>query len=470
MKKAELVFSAITLPTDVLMIVAAGCAAYFLRFQTLTDLRPVIFQIPFSQYLLFIGIFSAYSIVIFACAGLYDIRNWKIRNEFQRIFVASSASVMLLIVGIFFRQEFFSSRFIVLAVWILTVLFVFFGRGVVRIIRIVCFRHGIGLHSLALIGDGERIDQLKSFISTHPSLGYRISIASEHFDDECQKECTRLKSIQLLDEIVVVSNNYQQQQLLRIAEFATFLHVDFKYSADMINVGRLQSVMIAGLPFVEVKRTRLQGWWRIVKRLFDALGSFVCILLFSPIMLLIALWIKLTSEGPIIYKDVRVGQRGLFHTYKFRSMFINYCTGPGYDNTGRAEELENKLNSEKNERKGPVPKISNDPRRTPVGSILERTSLDELPQFFNVFLGNMSLVGPRPHRPKEVAGYDVSHHRLFGIKPGITGLAQISGRSDLDFEEEVKLDLFYIEHWSPYLDIIILLKTPWAVLSRKSRV
>jgi len=470
MKKAELVFSAITLPIDVLMIIAAGCAAYFLRFQTFTELRPVIFQMPFSQYLLFIGIFSAYSIIIFAFGGLYDIRNWKIRNEFQRIFIASSASIMLLIVGIFFRQEFFSSRFIVLAVWILTILFVFFGRGVVRIIRITCFRHGIGLHSLALIGDTERVSQLKSFISTHPSLGYHISLSSEDFSDAFKNECTRLKSIRLLDELIVVSSNYQQYQLTRIAEFATFLHVDFKYSADMINVGRLQSVMIAGLPFVEVKRTRLQGWWRIVKRLFDLLGSSVCVIFFSPIMLLIALWIRFTSEGPIIYKDVRVGQRGLFHTYKFRSMFTNYCTGPGYDTAGIAEKFENKLNSEKNERKGPVPKISNDPRRTPVGRVLEQTSLDELPQFFNVFLGNMSLVGPRPHRPKEVAGYDISHHRLFGVKPGITGLAQISGRSDLDFEEEVKLDLFYIEHWSAYLDMIILMKTPWAVLSRKSRV
>ncbi|MEK7648834.1 MAG: sugar transferase [Patescibacteria group bacterium] len=469
MKKAELVFSAITVPLDASMIVAAGCAAYFLRFQTLTDLWPVLFQIPFSQYLFFIGIFALYSTAVFACAGLYAIRRWKIHNEFQRIFVASSASVMLLIVTIFFRQEFFSSRFIVLAVWLLMIVLVLSGRGVLRVMRIACFYRGIGLHSVALVGQQERIAQLQSFIETHLSLGYRIVATSERLTDDFKELCMRLKSQGKLDELIVVSSQ-AHQQLELLAELATYLHIDFEYSSDMISVGRLQSTMIAGLPFVEVRRTRLQGWWRIVKRMLDVIGSCICILLFLPLMVLISAWIRYSSKGPIIYKDVRVGQRGLFHTYKFRTMYIQFCTGPGYDNTGSAEKLEEKLISEKNERQGPVPKVLNDPRRTPVGRILERTSLDELPQFFNVFLGNMSLVGPRPHRPKEVAGYDISHHRLFSVKPGITGLAQISGRSDLDFSEEVKLDTFYIENWSLYLDCAILFKTPWAVLSRKSRV
>ena len=122
------------------------------------------------------------------------------------------------------------------------------------------------------------------------------------------------------------------------------------------------------------------------------------------------------------------------------------------------------------QRKGPIFKVLNDPRQTRVGGFLERTSLDELPQLFNVLIGNMSLVGPRPHMPQEVAGYDTKHHQLFSVKPGITGLAQISGRSDLNFEDEARLDLMYVENWSPFFDFVILIKTPFAVLSRKSTV
>ncbi len=227
--------------------------------------------------------------------------------------------------------------------------------------------------------------------------------------------------------------------------------------------------MVAGIPFIEIKRTRLEGWGRILKRLFDIIVSSILIVVLSPLLLIIALLVRLDSRGPIIYKNIRVGQRCLFPTFKFRSMRIEYCTGEGYGGQ-HAEELQQKLIKSNSERVGPVFKVLNDPRRTRIGRLLERSSLDELPQLFNVFLGNMSLVGPRPHMPQEVAGYEKHHHELFSVKPGITGLAQISGRSDLNFEDEARLDFFYIENWSFILDLIILVKTPFAVLARKSRV
>ena len=179
-----------------------------------------------------------------------------------------------------------------------------------------------------------------------------------------------------------------------------------------------------------------------MKRIIDIFGSIFGLIIFSPIMAAVAILIKLDSPGPIIYKNERVGPKNNFNTYKFRSMKIEYCTGRGYDDPGRADSFENELIEKQSIRSGPVYKIADDPRRTRLGRFLEKTSLDELPQFFNVLLGNMSLVGPRPHQPKEVAKYERWHKKVFNIKPGVTGLAQISGRSEIDFDEEAKIDTY----------------------------
>ena len=187
----------------------------------------------------------------------------------------------------------------------------------------------------------------------------------------------------------------------------------------------------------------------------------------SPVMLLIALMIKINSKGPVIFAQKRVGRMGeLFTFYKFRSMYTEMSTGDGYGGK-EAEELRAKLENESNEASGPLFKMKNDPRVTSVGRFIRKTSLDELPQLFNVFIGNMSAVGPRPALPAEVEQYTDAVKRRLLIKPGITGMWQVSGRSDADFADYVKLDTFYIEHWSLWLDIKIILLTFKAVFSRK---
>jgi lipopolysaccharide/colanic/teichoic acid biosynthesis glycosyltransferase len=183
-------------------------------------------------------------------------------------------------------------------------------------------------------------------------------------------------------------------------------------------------------------------------------------------MLIEALLIKLTSKGPIFFRKLpdstpsrRIGEDGVpFPYFKFRTMRHD------------AHDLRYDPDFQKEHgtlREGPLVKIKNDPRVTPVGRFLRAWSIDELPEFFLVLKGDMSLVGPRPHLPEEVDMYKPHHRRVLSIKPGITGMAQISGRADLDFEDEVKIDTWYIEHWSPVLDLWILLKTPFVVLGRK---
>jgi lipopolysaccharide/colanic/teichoic acid biosynthesis glycosyltransferase len=173
------------------------------------------------------------------------------------------------------------------------------------------------------------------------------------------------------------------------------------------------------------------------------------------VFVVIAICIKMDTPGPVFFIQKRVGYRGQeFWLFKFRSMYKD------------ADKMKQQLLAH-SERKGPLFKMKNDPRITRVGKFLRRTSLDELPQLFNVLIGNMSLVGPRPHLPSEVAEYQKHHRLLFTIKPGITGMAQVNGRSGLDFEDEVRFDLSYIQNWSLFLDIYIILKTIVVVLRRE---
>ncbi|MEK7115912.1 MAG: exopolysaccharide biosynthesis polyprenyl glycosylphosphotransferase, partial [Patescibacteria group bacterium] len=247
-------------------------------------------------------------------------------------------------------------------------------------------------------------------------------------------------------------------------------HLTFMYLADLF-AATFTNIRVStdtGVPVIEVKRTPLDGWGRIAKRACDILISALLLLLTSPITLLAHFALALEDGIPIIFQNLRVGERGtLFKTYKLRTMWRKFSIGPQF--TGRSQtnlELEQRLIKERGIKKGPVYKIANDPRVTPVGRFLRRWSIDELPQLWNVLRGDMSLVGPRPHQPREVEKYEPRQRRVLAVRPGITGMAQISGRSDLAFEEEARLDMWYIEHWSLTLDLYILLKTPFVVLQR----
>lgn len=194
-----------------------------------------------------------------------------------------------------------------------------------------------------------------------------------------------------------------------------------------------------------------QGVW--LKEILDRILSFILIILLSPLFLLIVFLVKISSKGPVLFKQQRVGLNGRrFTLYKFRTMVEN------------AEKLKQTL-SDKNEMEGPVFKIKEDPRITKLGKFLRKTSLDELPQLFNVLFGDMSLVGPRPPLPEEVSQYDLWHRRRLCVKPGLTCLWQVNGRNKINFENWMKLDLEYIDNWSLFLDFKILLKTIPAVLS-----
>ncbi len=230
--------------------------------------------------------------------------------------------------------------------------------------------------------------------------------------------------------------------------------VDLIVASALIDVAGARTTIrpFDGLPMLHVEHPRLHGGARFVKDLVDRLGALLLLLLFGPVLLGVALSVRVTSRGPVLFRQVRVGRDGsLFRIFKFRSMYV--------DAEARLAELRHL-----NEHDGVLFKIRDDPRVTPVGRWLRRLSLDELPQLLNVLLGQMSLVGPRPPLPAEVAAYADDVRRRLAVKPGMTGLWQVSGRSDLPWEEAVRLDLRYVENWSLSLDLVILLRTMTAVV------
>jgi exopolysaccharide biosynthesis polyprenyl glycosylphosphotransferase len=230
--------------------------------------------------------------------------------------------------------------------------------------------------------------------------------------------------------------------------------VDLIVASALIDVAGARTTIrpFDGLPMMQVEHPRLHGGARFVKDLFDRCGALALLILCGPLLLGVALSVRATSAGPVLFRQVRVGRDGSeFRIFKFRSMFV--------DAEARLAEL-----GHLNEHDGVLFKIRDDPRVTPVGRWLRRLSLDELPQLLNVLLGQMSLVGPRPPLPSEVAVYADDVRRRLAVKPGMTGLWQVSGRSDLPWEEAVRLDLRYVENWSLSLDLVILLRTMTAVV------
>jgi exopolysaccharide biosynthesis polyprenyl glycosylphosphotransferase len=209
---------------------------------------------------------------------------------------------------------------------------------------------------------------------------------------------------------------------------------------------------VSGLPLLQIASPEFSGARRLLKRTIDIVGSLTLLVALLPVLLGTAVVVRLSSRGPVLFRQVRVGRGGRpFTLYKFRSMQV--------DAEARLAEL-----VQHNESDGVLFKMADDPRVTAAGRLLRRASLDELPQLLNVLLGHMSLVGPRPPLPTEVAQYDDDVHRRLLVTPGITGLWQVSGRSDLSWSQAVRLDLYYVENWSVALDLEILWKTLFAVI------
>lgn len=470
MKRAELFFTSILIPVDFLTLLAAGLLAYASRFHpAFTRLRPVIFDLTLEEFLpIVIGVAILW-MIIFALIGLYRIRRQRIWDELIKIFLACLAGVALVLGVLFFSRELFESRFIVLAGFIFAIILVSVSRLLIRALQRSLLKAGIGVHHVAVIGQNKTAEAIIMGFKARPSLGFVVVAQLETFNDAARAKLLAWKQKDELDEIILADSEASKQTAQDLLFFCDTEQLAFKYSADLFQAAAAKTIqhMYAGIPVIEVKKTPLDGWGAIYKRVFDIVVAFFFIIITLPLQLLIIIALFVEQPGRVLFsrlpdgsKVMRVGEGGrLFHYFKFRSMVRDahqYRFDPEF------------IKKYGNLREGtPLFKLKADPRVTRVGKILRKYSLDELPEFYLVLLGRMSLVGPRPHLPEEVAKYKPLQRKVLTIKPGVSGIPQTSGRADLDFDEEVRLDTYYIENWSPLLDLYILLKTPLVVLFRK---
>ncbi|MBI2356407.1 MAG: sugar transferase, partial [Candidatus Doudnabacteria bacterium] len=409
-------------------------------------------------------------IFLLAASGLYNLKGpRRFSSELWKIFLAVSAGLLAVVILFFFNQTVFPSRLIILLTWALAILLVSLGRIILRVIQINLHKRGIGLHRLVTV-EKTSPTAIVSEIEKRPELGYKI-IEKIRIDPQPGDLISKLEKIRAasgIDELLVADPKISAETNERLLSFCTDYGILFNFVPNVFETARTNIAFetVSGVPIVVLKGTPLEGWGKFAKRIMDIVVSTLALIILSPIFLLTAIAIKLGSRGPVFFHQPRASGLGQFECYKFRTMYHEMSEG-----TPQGDELRLKLEKE-NVRPGPFVKIKNDPRVTPVGKLLRRTKLDELPQFWHIFLGQMSLVGPRVHMVKEVVKFQEAHKKIFTIKPGATGLTQITQvrNPELSFEEEIRLDTFYLENWSLWLDLYIIFKTFLILVGKKPKV
>jgi exopolysaccharide biosynthesis polyprenyl glycosylphosphotransferase len=469
MKKSVFLFTVSRILSDFFAIFLACLCAYFLRMQffVIFDLSAPTTLFPFSAFCFFALKISIFLIIIFSTNGRYRFgEDEKILDEVLHIFWAFSSGMALLLVGFFFAKFYFFSRFIFLATWALGMIFLLLGRSFLRILRQNFYEFGFGRIKILILANGKVGREVINFLIKDPSyeiIGILTEMPSKNktiaqipvfgvFDD-----LEKILKGFPIDEILLASEKSSEKITEKLVRIAHIFHKKFRFLPDELALD-LAAVRISTLgefPIITLENTKIDGWSLISKKIFDTILAFLALIVLSPLFLWIAFKIRQEDQGAIFYVSQRVGKNGrFFPCFKFRTMVRD------------ADKLKKKL---KNERKGGVLfKIKNDPRITKFGKFLRTWSFDEFPQFFNVLRGEMSLIGPRPHLPEEVRKYKKDDHRVLSICPGITGFAQIHGRSSLNFEEEMNYELFYLKNWTFLLDLMIFFKTIFLVLKKEN--
>ncbi|MDO8471653.1 MAG: sugar transferase [bacterium] len=484
MKRSDLFFTALLIPLDYMAVVVSFMLAYLIRvsYPTIVPIHwlgqvadtvsyePDLQLYPLIAYVPAILWLVAAMVVTFIFTGLYRARRFTNTSEASSQILRSVAyTFLLLLLVTFVRGNTILPRLVILYAMVLTVFALVLTRWLVHFMRVILQRYGVGVVRVAVLGKRRNADRAISFINSFRGEGYRF--ARQYSLGEREK-LLRAIDRRKFDELIIAVNHIDEQELIDIREACIEKRVGFAFVPSMLEVltSRVEVKDMRGFTMIEVPLTPLEGWGYIVKRIVDLTGSIVGLIILSPLLILIALAIYIDSPGPIFFKHKRLGQQlEEFSLFKFRTMKTEFCDGEGYDKKRARAHFEELLNNNKHlkEEWQTYQKLKHDPRVTRLGTILRKTSLDELPQLFNALRGDVSLVGPRPIVRNELEKYGQMRHRLSAIKPGITGLWQVSGRNDTTYEERVRLDMVYVENWSLWLDVVIMLKTINTLLFRK---
>lgn len=445
------------------------------RFQWGGKVLPADFE-PFATFRSKAALFVALTLVLFYLRGLYRLpRSIGILDEAQ-ILIGGVTTAMAGVILTAFLARFVPSRLLFIYTWGAAIVLLLARRVVTRWLRQWLWAREIGVDRVLIVGAGETGRRLMQAMMGSPALGYRVvgfvddatttnalAVATENGPTRTERlgtvdELGEIVSRLDVDEVIIALPAYAHDRALGIVDHCRQRAVTFKLVPDLLQLSldRVDFGEVAGMPLIGLKDASIRGANRIAKRVIDIAVAVVVLATMAVPMALIALVIRRDSPGPILFRQQRVGRNGaLFTCLKFRCMVE-------HADERRAELIRVSAGSDPR-----LFKLPDDPRLTPIGKHLRRWSLDELPQFVNVLRGEMSVVGPRPPLPEEVAAYDDWHHQRLLVTPGLTGLWQINGRSNLTFDEMVRLDLYYAEHWSPWLDVKIMLRTAPAILTQR---
>ena len=453
---------------DSALIVLAFAVAYSVRYhlQWVREVEPA-YWVSFRVYVPSVALLTGILVTAFWLEGAYrEERGRLFFDEFAIVFRGTVTGIAVMIVIVFLVWPNYYSRLIFGYAGIATLVLVGVARAVERLVIGWRRRRGLGVDRVLIVGAGEVAHSLMRTVCARPELGYQIVGFLDSDPSRASTDIGRFPALgpldsfeavlgaNAVDEVIITLPWTMHGRIQCVMAECERQRVPVRIVPDLFQMTLSKVVVdnLDGIPLMGIREPILRDWQVLTKRALDVLVAGLALIVLSPIFFVTAMAIRLDSPGPVIFRQKRIGKGGgEFTCFKFRSMCV--------DAEARIADLKCH-----NEATGPLFKIRQDPRRTRVGRFLRRTSLDELPQLWNVLRGEMSVIGPRPALANEVQEYASWHRRRLEVAPGITGLWQVSGRSDLTFDEGVLLDVYYIENWSLFLDLRILIKTIPSVL------
>lgn len=469
---ASLIYNVFLIIGDALAVTVAFSVAYVLRVSL--DHEPLSANVHAHTYLTILVSLLPFWILIFGLLGLYNVRVYSNRfSELARLLVGSFIGILFIISFSYMTNTaIFPARLVTVYGFGLAFFFALSFRTVARGLRRALFGYGFGINNVLIVGDTKTTGRLIDALSNTRVTGYRLLGVVGGMKHSLRQNlpCRQYESFadaidemknQQLHTIIQTELYAATEKNDEILTYAQEHHIAYRFvpGNSELFVGKLEVDLFHAVPIIAVHQTALIGWGRVVKRLTDLVLGGLLLIIASPFMLLIAICIKLTDGGPVLFRHERLSR---FNTsvrvFKFRSHNPKYSglePEAAFQKMGRPE-----LIKQYRENGDHLPK---DPRLTAIGGFLRRYSLDELPQLFNVVRGDISLVGPRALVPYELER-SKQKNLILSVKSGLTGLAQISGVNDLSFAERRKLDLYYVQNWSFWGDLVILAKTFWVVL------
>lgn len=460
----SVVYAFVLIIGDFIALLGAFIIAYILR--VTLDPRPLLNQLSASEYLQIWFMLIPVWIVIFALLGLYKKNIYQYRlKEASTLLIGCILGIMAVITYDFASDDpIFPARLIPVYGLVIGFLFLVLMRTILRASRMLLWRYGFGVRRVLIIGNGPIMPTMISSLNNPSKTGYKVVAVSSKdpkpkfkgsFFSNMQDALLAITKLNV-NIILFIGSSSESKQTDQALAAAVQNHVGFKFipTHGGILSNKIEVDLFQGLPVVSVHQTKLTGWGRLSKRLFDIIASLFGIIILSPIYLIITLLVWISDGGKPIFKQKRLSRfNNPIYIYKFRTMKKQYS---GLSPEEAFSKMGKPSLAIKYRENGDY--LANDPRVTTIGSFLRKTSLDELPQLLNVLRGDISLVGPRALVPQELKNYPYKN-LLLSVKSGLTGLAQISGRRDIGFDERRSLDLYYVQNWSFWLDIKIIFRT-----------